>query len=129
GQGCPFLSGPGDAGARMRLGIVDAEPLARARLRRMLEQLPEYRVLGEAGDGASALQQVRAGEPDIVLLDIHMPGLDGLQAAAELAQLPLPPALIFTTAYVEHALAAHNLSGAGAMLKPLLHDALAAATA
>lgn len=109
----------------MNIVIVDDEPLARERLRRMVTAMPGYDVAGEAADGASALTCVRDVEPDVVLLDIHMPGTDGLQVAARLAELPVPPAVIFVTAHVEHALAAHNMSAAGYLLKPISHSALA----
>lgn len=110
----------------MDIVIVDDEPLARERLRRMVEHLPAYNVSGEAGDGNNALALVRERRPDVVLLDIHMPGADGLQMAAELAEIPVPPAVIFTTAYMEHALSAHNLTAAaGYLLKPVNRDDLA----
>lgn len=108
----------------MNIIIADDEPLARERLRRMVEQLPAYDVTGECADGASVLACVREQQPDVVLLDIHMPGYDGLQVAGQLVELPLPPAVIFTTAHVEHALSAHNLAVAGYLLKPVTHAAL-----
>lgn len=114
----------------MDVVIVDDEPLARERLHRMVEQLPAYNVTGEAADGNDALALVRKSQPDVVLLDIHMPGADGLQMASELAELPVPPAVIFTTAHMEHALSAHNLSAsAGYLLKPVSRDGLAEALA
>lgn len=115
----------------MDIVIVDDEQLARERLGRMIKAMPGYRVADEAADGTSALACVRDAAPDIVLLDIHMPGTDGLQVAAELAALPLPPAVIFTTAYSEHALSAHRLAASGYLLKPIkqpeLTDALSRA--
>src|SRR5699024_3767379 len=120
-----------DRGGTMNIVIVDDEPLARDRLRRMVTAMPGYDVAGEAADGASALARVRDVEPDVVLLDIHMPGTDGLQVAAQLAELPVAPAVIFTTAYMEHALSAHKLPVSGYLLKPIkqaeLADALARA--
>lgn len=108
----------------MKLVIVDDEPLARERLRRMIAEFPGYEVVGEAGDGESALRCVRDTVADAVLLDIHMPGMDGLQVARELADLDVPPAVIFVTAHSEHALSAHNNQVAGYLLKPVRRDDL-----
>lgn len=113
----------------MRIVIVDDEPLARERLRRMIETFPGYEVAGEAGDGDSALEQMRATGADTVLLDVHMPGMDGLQVARRLAAMDVPPAVIFITAHSEHALSAHNIHAAGYLLKPVRRDDLAAALA
>jgi|SRR5699024_11009679 len=104
--------------------IVDDEALARQRLRRMLGALPGYRVAGEVGEGAQVLARAREQLPDIVLLDIHLPGTDGLQVATALAQWSTPPAIIFTTAHVEHALSAANLAVAGYLLKPVRQEEL-----
>lgn len=107
--------------------IVDDEPLARERLRRMVLDLPGYEVVGEAGDGESALKLIDREEPDLVLLDIHMGGMDGLQLARQLAQQTLPPAVIFTTAHAEHALSAFDASAQGYLLKPIRREKLAEA--
>ncbi|WP_339898091.1 LytTR family DNA-binding domain-containing protein [uncultured Gilvimarinus sp.] len=107
--------------------IVDDEPLARARLGRMLEALPEYRVSAEAPDGESALAAVLEHDPDIVLMDIHMPGDDGLMAARAISELDDPPAIIFCTAYSEHALEAFATSAVGYLLKPVRREQLEAA--
>ncbi len=111
----------------MDVVIVDDEPLARERLRRMIDNFPGYAVAGEAGDGAAAVAVARESHADIVLLDIHMPGMDGLQVARALAEAPVPPAVIFVTAHVEHALSAHDTAVAGYLLKPIRRDALATA--
>jgi len=111
----------------MKVVIVDDEPLARERLRRMIDEFPGYRVVGEAGDGARALGRVEELEPDAVLLDVHMPGMDGLQVARALADADVPPAVIFVTAHSEHALSAHQAHAAGYLLKPIRRDDLAAA--
>lgn len=114
----------------MNVMIVDDEPLARERLRRMVETFPGYSVVGEAAEGPAAIQRVAELTPDAVLLDVHMPGIDGLQLARELADAAdLPPAMIFVTAYSEHALSAHNSQADGYLLKPVRRDDLAAALA
>lgn len=113
----------------MRIVIVDDEPLARERLRRMIEPFPGYEVVGEAGDGATAMRCINDTAADTVLLDVHMPGTDGLQVARELAGADVPPAVIFVTAHSEHALSAHNSQAAGYLLKPVRRDDLAAALA
>lgn len=103
----------------MRVMIVDDEPLARERLRRLLSEFPGYEVIGEAGDGESALDLIYEEEPDLVLLDIRMGGLDGLQVARLLQELELPPSVIFTTAYSEHALSAFDANAQAYLLKPI----------
>ena len=113
----------------MRLVIVDDEPLARERLRRMVEELPGWDVAGEASSGEQALTMIRAEQPDAVLLDIHMAGMDGLQVAHALAKQPTPPAIIFVTAYSEHALTAFETSAVGYLLKPVRKEKLVEALA
>lgn len=103
----------------MRIVIVDDEPLARERLRRLLAELPGYEVVGEAGSGEAALRLVDEEEPDVVLLDIRMGQTGGLQVARSLAQYDPPPAVVFTTAYPEHALSAFDVQAAGYLLKPV----------
>lgn len=103
----------------MRVVIVDDEPLARERLRRLLSEFPGYEIVGEAGDGETALEIVDNEEPDLVLLDIRMGGVDGLQVARQLAEYDPPPAIIFTTAYTEHALSAFDANADAYLLKPI----------
>lgn len=103
----------------MRVVIVDDEPLARERVKRLLQEFPGYEVVGEAGDGESALDVIDDEEPDLVLLDIRMGGMDGLQVGRQLAEMDVPPAVIFTTAYSEHALSAFDASAQGYLLKPI----------
>lgn len=103
----------------MKVLIVDDEPPARDRLRTLLGHLPNYEACGEADNGAEALQLAAGLQPDIILLDIQMPGLDGLETAHRLAALPQPPAIIFTTAYGEYALDAFDAQAVAYLLKPV----------
>ncbi len=103
----------------MRIAIVDDEPLARARLRAQLEDDGLGEVVAEGGNGNEALAIVAGSAPDVVLLDIRMPGMDGLEAARHLMKLSHPPAVIFTTAYDEHALAAFEANAIDYLLKPI----------
>lgn len=109
--------------------VADDEPLARQRLKRLLEGLPGYRVCAVAEDGEALLEVVARTSPDIVLLDIRMPGTDGMAAAAALARLSDPPALIFCTAYDQYALDAFRHSAADYLLKPVRKEALCEALA
>jgi two-component system response regulator AlgR len=115
----------------MKVLITDDEAPARMRLRDMLGSLPGHEIVGEAADGADALRLAEQQQPDVVLLDIRMPGMDGLEAARHLAQLEHPPAVIFTTAYDQHALEAFEASAVDYLLKPIrkarLEEALAKA--
>ncbi|WP_417531556.1 LytR/AlgR family response regulator transcription factor [Marinobacter lipolyticus] len=109
--------------------IADDEPLARDRLRRLIQDIPGYRVCGEAVDGDSTLRQVAELAPDILLLDIRMPGTDGMDAAATINQLDHPPAIIFCTAYDHYAIKAFDVSAAAYLLKPVRREALSEALA
>ncbi|MBX2858108.1 MAG: LytTR family DNA-binding domain-containing protein [Cellvibrionaceae bacterium] len=110
----------------MHLLIVDDEPLARQRLLRMVEQLDGCEVVGEAGNGEEAIRRIEEVDPDIVLMDVRMPGTDGLSAAHNISQMEAPPALIFCTAYDEYALEAFETLAVGYLLKPVAADTLAA---
>src|SRR5690554_2214301 len=114
---------------KQKILIADDEPLARQRLRRLVEGLPEYLVCGEAGDGEATLAQVAELQPDILLLDIRMPGLDGMETAAHLSQLSNPPAIIFCSAYDNYATQAFDVQAVAYLLKPVRKDALAEALA
>jgi two-component system response regulator AlgR len=107
--------------------VVDDEPLARARLRALIDGLDGYECVAEAGDGAEALDRLSEAEPDIVLMDVRMPCMDGLDAAQRIATRAEPPAVIFTTAYDEHAIAAFDANADGYLLKPVRREKLAAA--
>ncbi len=109
----------------MNVLIVDDEPLARERLARLVGQLDGYRVLEPlASNGEEALMLIDSLRPDIVLLDIRMPGLDGLQVAARLCERETPPAVIFCTAHDEFALEAFQVSAVGYLVKPVRPEAL-----
>lgn len=103
----------------MKIMIVDDEPLARERLQRMLNQHDGYELIDIAANGEEAIKKVEQHEPDILLLDIRMPGMDGLEVAGHLSALDKPPAIIFTTAYDEHALAAFETQATAYLLKPI----------
>ena len=111
----------------MKVLIVDDEPPARARLKQILEDEPNYEFVGEAANGNEAITQAAMLMPDIVLLDIRMPGLDGIETARHLATLENPPAVVFTTAYDEYAVEAFDARAIGYLLKPIRRSRLAAA--
>jgi DNA-binding LytR/AlgR family response regulator len=100
----------------LRVVIVDDEAPARRRLARMLAKIPAVEVVGEARDGDEALERIRALAPDLVLLDIQMPGTDGLDLAR--SGRALPP-IVFTTAHAAHAVAAFELEAIDYLLKPI----------
>ena len=102
--------------------IVDDESLARERLKRLIQTNSLYQVCGEAENGEMALQGIPVAQPDIVLLDIRMPGVDGLAVAEGVSALKNPPAIIFCTAYDEYAIKAFNYNAIGYLLKPVRKD-------
>lgn len=108
----------------MKVILVDDEPLARDRLRRMLGDQQHYQVVAEAASGAEAVSQAQRHRPDVVLLDIRMPGMDGMEAARHLTQLPQPPAVVFCTAYDEYAVSAFEVQAVGYVLKPVRKEQL-----
>jgi two-component system response regulator AlgR len=112
----------------MKVLVVDDESPARERLAALVEETDGYRLVGEARDGREALELVDSLDPDIVLMDIRMPEIDGIEAARHLANLDQPPAVIFTTAYDEYTLEAFDAFATGYILKPVrrrrLEDAL-----
>lgn len=111
----------------MKVLIVDDEKPARDRLRQILEDEDDYEVVAEAGNGLDAVSLAAQHEPDIVLLDIRMPGLDGIETAHHLNALERKPAVVFTTAYDEYAVDAFEARAIGYVLKPVRRSRLAAA--
>ncbi|CAM5300640.1 LytR/AlgR family response regulator transcription factor [Rhodanobacter lindaniclasticus] len=111
----------------MRVLIVDDEPLARARMAALLGECGEVELVGAAVDGEAALAALDELQPDVLLLDINMPGIDGVAVARRLAGRTRPQ-VIFCTAYEAHALQAFELGAADYLLKPVrlerLRDAL-----
>lgn len=96
--------------------IVDDEPVARAGLRHLLQEIDWIRCVGEAADGHAAIEAIHRLQPDLILLDVQMPGYSGVDVLRRL-QLPIPR-VIFTTAYAEHAVAAFELGALDYLLKP-----------
>ena len=113
----------------MKVVIVDDESLARERLRRLLAEHADVQLVAEVDSGAAAIAACQAHAPDVVLLDIAMPGMDGLQAARQLAQLQPPPAVVFCTAYDAHALSAFEAAALDYLMKPIRAERLASALA
>jgi two-component system, LytTR family, response regulator len=98
--------------------IADDEPLARDRIRMMLERHHGYEVVAECGDGESAVEAILAHEPRILFLDIKMPGLDGFEVVAALQEARIRPAIVFVTAFDNYALQAFDVSAVDYLLKP-----------
>jgi two-component system LytT family response regulator len=102
----------------LRAVLVDDEPLARNRLRRLLAQEPDVAIIGECGNGAEAVACIRERQPDVVFLDLHMPQLNGLEVVRALPAGELP-AIIFVTAHDQHAVEAFEVQAADYLLKPV----------
>jgi len=115
--------------APLKVLLVDDEELARLRLRSLVADCTEVPavVVGEAANAAQAVDFLMAHECDLLLLDIHMPGLDGMQFAARLRSQPKAPAVVFVTAHAEHALQAFELEAVDYLTKPVKRDRLQAA--
>jgi two-component system, LytTR family, response regulator AlgR len=113
----------------LKVLIADDEAPARERLRRLLTDIGEQALTAEATNGMQALELAQSEKPDVVLLDIRMPGMDGIEAATHLASLETPPAVVFVTAFDEYALAAFDAQAVGYLLKPARREKLQAALA
>jgi two-component system response regulator AlgR len=115
----------------LKVLVVDDEPLARSRLRTLLAECdaPAVELAAEAGNAAQAMEHLRRQNFDAVLLDIHMPGADGLALAGVLRGLPDAPAVVFVTAYAEHAVTAFELEAVDYLTKPVRLERLALALA
>lgn len=111
----------------MKVVIADDEPLARERLRALLAERGDIQVVAEAGDGLDALRACAEHKPDLVLLDIAMPGVDGLETARHLAAFEPRPAVVFCTAYDAHALSAFEAEAIDYLMKPVRAERLASA--
>lgn len=111
------------AESRLRALIVDDEPLARKRLRDLLAAEPALEIIGEAGSGTEAVKLIRGERPDLVFLDIQMPGTDGFGVVREIAEDD-PPLIVFVTAHDEHALKAFEVEAVDYVLKPVLEPRL-----
>jgi two-component system response regulator AlgR len=111
----------------MKVLVVDDEAPARERLRSLVDEFEDCSVCGEAANGQQALAAAGQHQPDVLLLDIRMPGMDGLEAARHLQLLDNPPAVIFTTAYSDYAIAAFETHAVDYLLKPVRRERLAEA--
>lgn len=105
----------------MRILIVDDETPARERLKRLLSDVEDAEVVGEAKDGVRAVEMIEQEQPDLVLLDIQMPGLDGFGVIEALKE---PPLVVFVTAYDEHAIRAFEVNALDYLLKPFSRERL-----
>src|SRR5690606_6398039 len=110
----------------MRVLIVDDETPARTGLRRLLERVPDVEVAGEASSGPQAVESIGELAPDVVLLDIQMPGLDGFGVIERVGVDAMPP-VVFVTAYDAHALRAFEVHALDYLLKPVQPERLSAA--
>ena len=117
----------------IRTLLVDDEDAARSMLRRSLQSLPDFELVGEACNGVEALESIAQLRPDLVLLDIEMPGLNGFEVVQQLNAQPnelnghstgLPPAIVFATAYDEYAVRAFEANAIDYLLKPVQPERL-----
>lgn len=108
----------------MKVLIVDDEKPARDRLRQLVEDFGDHEVVGEAPNGEQAIGLATSLNPDVVLLDIRMPGVDGIETAHHLNAMEAPPAVVFTTAYDEYAIVAFEARAIGYVLKPVRRERL-----
>lgn len=107
-----------------QLMIVDDEPLARERLKRLLKDHPRFECIAEASDGMATMEWLKHNRSDLLLLDIQMPGQNGLELAEQIQTLEGSPQIIFCTAHDEHALQAFRVKAIDYLLKPIARDDL-----
>src|SRR5215467_12291917 len=106
---------------RTRVLIVDDEPLARERLRTLLQEEPGFEIVGEAGDGTTGAESILALQPDLVFLDVQMPGADGFDVIDAVGPDKMP-FVVFVTAYDRYALRAFDVHALDYLLKPFDRD-------
>ena len=102
---------------KIRALIVDDEPLARQRVRLLLAEEPDVEIMGECVEGFDAVEQIQASKPELLILDVQMPEMDGFEVLRRVPQAELP-VVIFTTAYDQHALRAFEVNALDYLLKP-----------
>jgi two-component system, LytTR family, response regulator len=115
-----------DVWRRVRAAVVDDEPLARRRLLALLADEPDVEVVGEADGGSAAVRLITAARPDLVFLDVQMPGLDGFAVLRAVAPVHAP-LVVFVTAYDEHAIRAFEVAAVDYLLKPVAEERFRAA--
>ena len=108
----------------MRILIVDDEQPARDRLSQLVEDGGQHEVIAQAANGKQAIEMAAELQPDVVLLDVRMPGVDGIETAHHLNSMELPPAVVFTTAYDEYAVEAFDARAIGYVMKPVRRERL-----
>lgn len=108
----------------MNIIICDDEPLARERLKRLLADAADCNIIAECSNGKEAIDFLEKETADAILMDIRMPGIDGLEAARHISQLACPPAIIFCTAYDDYALSAFQVHAIDYLLKPIRKELL-----
>jgi two-component system response regulator AlgR len=113
----------------MKILVVDDEPLARDRLMTLISELVPTHTVLTAKNGLEAMEMVGENAPDLLLLDIRMPGMDGIETAYHLTQLENPPAVVFTTAHQDHAIQAFEANAVDYLLKPVKRERLKEAVA
>jgi len=109
---------------KLKTLIVDDEAPARSELRYMLDRIPSVQVVGEATNATEALELIKALNYDLVFIDIQMPGLNGLEVVEVIKEMDQVPAVVFVTAYSEHALKAFELDAVDYLVKPIDEDRL-----
>jgi two-component system response regulator AlgR len=108
----------------MNILIADDETPARNRLKRLINEYPDYNVIAEAKNGQEAIDLCAKHQPEIILMDIRMPGIDGLEAARIINEQDQPPAIIYCTAFSDHALKAFETHAVDYLLKPVVKERL-----